>query len=171
MTGSLSYAKSRNCSRPIGVVFHAFQNAKLFQSASAERGTLQLQSSDLLLGDELQIVNSLADRIFTEATEGLKGCCGLLFKFNCRSILEQMEAYLTILRGLVRILALANVMLDFTEPGELHIDKSKLPDFTHELEALPRGCFYGRNLGFQASSVHIFSSYSTKRFRNIAVML
>lgn len=47
------------CSKPAAVIFHGFKNAKLFQSASAEKSNLNVQSDDILLGDELRAVNSM----------------------------------------------------------------------------------------------------------------
>lgn len=47
------------CQERVAVVFHAFRNSKLFQSATGEKENLELPSDELLLGKDTSVVNSL----------------------------------------------------------------------------------------------------------------
>ena len=50
---------SSACEKPVAVIFHAFNNSNLFQSAAGRKDNLVVNDSQLLLGDVLGVVNSL----------------------------------------------------------------------------------------------------------------
>ena len=70
------------CKQPIAIIFHAFNNSKLFQSAASDGQNLELPSSELTLGGDLSVVNSLVVSATLSAglnTKKLKNDAELLF--------------------------------------------------------------------------------------------
>ena len=73
---------SDGCEQPIAVIFHAFNNSKLFQSATSDGQNLELPSNELTLGSDLSVVNTVVVSATLTAglnTEKLKDDAELLF--------------------------------------------------------------------------------------------
>lgn len=98
----------------------------------------------------LKLVQACVNQLINEATFCSKNRDKTFF-FSGSNV-EQLAAYVKMLKGLTRVVMLAGKLLQALEEGQLFAESDSISqELQEETEKLNRECFYGQCLGFQVS--------------------